>query len=100
MEQRYEIQYHALTDQYLLHNKNSGAHLIFSSLDSALFSLGHVRQLPLIDASLLEADADYLVRVRSRLDFRSLPVPLQLKAYLSSEWRVSSEWYPWELRAD
>lgn len=97
LEQRYEIQYHALSEQYLLRNLNSGSQFVYSSLDSALATLGKLDRVPILDAHLLQENEHYKVRVRSRLDFDSLPVPLQLKAYVSSDWWLSSGWYSWDL---
>jgi hypothetical protein len=97
LEQRYEIQYMALTDQYLLINKNSGSQFVYSALDEALFTLEKINSLPIIDAHLLNGDDHYMVRVRSRLDFDSLPAPLRLKAYFSNEWWLTSGWYSWDL---
>ncbi len=39
LEQRYEIRYLALTDQYLLNNKNSGSQFAYSTLGEALATL-------------------------------------------------------------
>lgn len=97
LEQRYEIQYLALTGQYLLSNKNSGAKHVFAKLEDALRSLGRIKDLPIIDAHLLNSKEHYMVQARSRLDLDSLPVPLRLKAYFSSEWWLSSGWYSWDL---
>ena len=97
LEQRYEIKYHALSDQYLLRNINSGSQFAYSTLDSALSAIGRIEQLPILDEHLLQAEKHYMVRVRSRLDLDSLPAPLLLKAYVSSEWWLSSGWYSWDL---
>lgn len=97
LEQRYEIQYHALSDQYLLRSLNSGSQFVYSTLDAVLRNLGRIEQLPIIDSHLLQAEEHYKVRVRSRLDLGSLPVPMQLKAYVSSKWWLSSGWYAWDL---
>ena len=97
LEQRYEIQYRALTDQYLLSNKNSGAQFVYSTLEDALSTLEKIDNLPIIDAHLLNDDDHYMVQVRSRLDFDSLPAPLRLKAYFSDEWWLTSGWYSWDL---
>jgi hypothetical protein len=97
LEQRYEIQYLALTDQYLLNNKNSGSHFAFSTLGGALATLETIESLPIIDAHLLNENDRYKVRVRSRLDFDSLPPPLRLKAYFSNDWWLTSGWYSWDL---
>lgn len=97
LEQRYEIQYHTLADQYLLRSINSGSQFVYSNLNAALRALGKIEQLPILDAHLLQADEHYKVRVRSRLDLGSLPAPIQLKAYVSSNWWLSSGWYSWDL---
>lgn len=97
LEQRYELQYHALSDQYLLRGLNSGSQFVYTTLDAALATLGRIEQLPILDSHLLQANEHYKVRVRSRLDLGSLPVPMQLKAYVSSEWWLSSGWYSWDL---
>lgn len=98
LEQRYQLQYHALSEQYLLANLNSGSQDSYITLDAALFFLGRVRELPIIDAQLLEETQDYHVRVRSHLDFGSLPVPLQLRAHVSRDWRLGADWFSWPLK--
>ena len=97
LEQRYEIQYLALTDQYLLNNKNSGSQFVYPTLDKALATLEKIDSLPIIDAYLLNENDHYMVQVRSRLDFDSLPAPLRLKAYFSNEWWLTSGWHSWDL---
>ncbi len=97
LEQHYEIQYHTLADQYLLRNINSGSQFVYSTLNATLDALGKIKQLPILDAHLLQAEKHYKVRARSRLDLGSLPVPMQLKAYISSEWWLNSGWYSWDL---
>lgn len=98
LEQQYQLQYHALTEQYLLRNLNSGAENIYPTLDAALFSMGRVRELPLIDAQLVEDNAAYQVRIRAHLDSGSLPVPLQLRTYVSRDWQLSTDWFTWPLQ--
>lgn len=97
LKQRYQIQYHALSEKYLLRNQNSGAQATFTNLDDALAWLGDVGEIPIIDAHLLEPGERYMVRVRSRLDIDKLPVPLRLEAYVSSAWWLTSGWYSWDL---
>jgi len=97
LKQRYRIQYHALSDKYLLRNLNSGLQATFTRLDDALASLGNIGEIPIIDAHLLDPGERYMVRVRSRLDIDKLPVPLRLEAYVSSDWWLTSGWYSWDL---
>jgi hypothetical protein len=97
LEQGYLLIYHALSKKFIIHNLNSGTQTDYSSLSSALFALGHLQNLPLIDAKLLEADARYSLQLRTQLDIESLPAPMRPLAYISSDWRLQSDWYVWPL---
>ncbi len=96
--QRYQLQYHALTKRYIVRNLNSGGQHSYSTLGSALHALGDIEQLPILDKNLLAADTTYTVRARVHLDIESLPAPLRPLAYISSGWRLGSEWYTWSLQ--
>ena len=97
LKQQYRIQFHALSKQYLVKNLNSGEQNYFQTLHSALSSLEYVRDLPIIDQSLLNPNEKYLVRLRAGIDLDALPVPLRLFAYFSPSWHLSSDWYSWSL---
>lgn len=98
LEQRYELQYHALTQQYLLRNLNSGSQLALPSLEALESVLGAVVDLPILDSNLLDPQERYTGRLLARVDTDALPVPLRLLSYFSSDWRVSSEWFTWSLQ--
>lgn len=96
LEQRYELDYHALTRQYMLRNINIGTQSSHPSRAAALNALGRIVSLPLIDANLLlEPNAAYIGRLRVSVDTEALPVPLRLRALVMPEWRLSSEWHEW-----
>ena len=94
LEQRYQLQYHALSEQYIVRNLNSGAQYTFFSLIAALQKIGHIDHLPIIDEQLLEESSDDQVyaRIRTQLGFDNLPVPLKLNALISRSWWLSSDW--------
>lgn len=99
LEQRYQLQFHALTEQYIVRNLNSGAQYNFFSLTAALQKIGNIDHLPLIDEKLL-ADKDrkhYYARIRTHLGFDNLPVPLKLNALVSRSWWLGSEWVELDL---
>lgn len=98
LEQGYLLLYHALTEKYLVTNLNSSAQNNYRSLQAALAALGHIRSLPILDEKLLEPEARYFVNVRMHLDIESLPAPMRPFAYLSSDWRLESDWYSWPLQ--
>ncbi len=97
LQQGYLLLYHALSGTFIIHNLNSGTQDHYRNLDTALEALGHVRNLPLIDAKLLAPDKDYAVRLRAHLDIESLPAPMRPMAYISADWDLDSGWYTWPL---
>lgn len=98
LSQGFRIEHHALTNQYLLVNLITGERRNFQSLENAIDALGTVTDLPVIDSQRLRPTQTYIAQIRARLDVEALPVPLRPVAYLSSDWRVSSEWYEWEIK--
>lgn len=97
LQQRYRLQYHALSHQYQLHNINSGAFYAFPSLQSALVALGRIDDLPLLDKQLIQPDEKYEVLLHTELDIEALPSPLRPVAYITPAWRLDSDWYTWSL---
>lgn len=95
---RHKLKYRALTQQYQLENLTTGEIESFTSLNSALNHLRQLRNFPLIDASLLQPDQDYLLGVSTNLDIEALPTPLRALAYVTSDWYRSSAWFTLPLR--
>ncbi len=98
LEQRYELHYYPLSDQYLVRNLNSGALYAYPSLDSALDALGHIQRLPLLDSKLVQPGEEYEVELRARLDIEALPAPLRPVAYVTPGWHLGSGWYTCSLQ--
>jgi hypothetical protein len=97
LQQRYRLQYHALSHQYLLQKLNSGAFYAFQSLAAARDAMGTLRDFPLLDQQLVEADEQYEVLLHAELDIEALPSPLRPLAYITPAWRLNSDWYTWSL---
>ena len=99
LEQRYQLQFHALTEQFIVRNLNSGAQYTFFSLTAALQKIGNIDHLPLIDEKLLSGkdNKKYYARIRTQLSFDNLPVPLKLNALISRSWWLSSDWIELDL---
>ena len=95
--QSYGLQYHALSQRYIVANLNTGEQSSFATLFSALNSLGRITQLPLIDAALLDPDGVYDIRIRAILSTEDIPGPLRLLAFWRRDWSLESEWYTWQL---
>jgi len=97
---RRELSYHALSGQYLV-GRVSAAPVdreSFTSLSEALGELGALDGVALTLGETLDADAQYLLDVRVRLDVEALPSLLRPVAYTSSDWNLNSEWTRWKVQ--
>ena len=97
LKQRYTLQFHALTERYILRNLNSGEEATFGSLEAALNEAGTVRGLPVIDDALLNPDKRYHVNLRTVMDIKELGGPLGLLRLFWNDWRSESDWIRWRL---
>ena len=100
LRQAYQLEYHALSERYIVLNVNSGEQASFGSLFAALEFLGRVERLPLIDTAVLDDGRGYYVRLRAVLDEEQFPGPLRLLAFWRRDWSIASEWYRWPLRSE
>jgi hypothetical protein len=100
LRQLFQLEYHALSERYIVQNLNSGNQDSFGTLFAALSFLGRVEHLPFIDEAILEGDRDYDVRLRAVLDVEQFPGPLRLLAFWRRDWSLASEWYRWPLQSD
>ncbi len=92
LRQRFQLEYHALSERYIVMNVNSSQQESFGSLFGALNFLGRVDKLPLLDASLLEDSREYKLRMRAFLDVEKFPGPLRLLAFWRRDWSLASDW--------
>lgn len=98
LSQRYRLRFHDLSGRYILSNLNSGDSANYTYESALLGALGNVEMLPIIDRRLLEEGETYQVSIRARLDLSELPQPLRSLALVSRQWRLSSDWYRWQLQ--
>lgn len=96
IKQRRQLQYHALSQSYLVKDPEAGTHGNYRRLDDALHAAGSIRNLFLTDQQM-NAGRRYNIRLRGSLDIESLPTPVRLPAYVSSAWDMKSKWYAWPL---
>ncbi len=96
LQQELRLHYHALSEQYVVQNLNSGALHSYHSRGVALSALGRLRDFPLIDKQLLAPEEEFLLRMQARLNIEALPQPLRPIAYTTPAWRqLKSDWYQW-----
>lgn len=94
---RYELEYRPLSQRYIVSNLNSGDQDSFATLYSALNNLGRIQDLPVLDLSILDSEADYRLRLQALLSTRQYPAPLRLLFFWRDEWQLKSEWFEWSL---
>lgn len=93
-----QLAYHPLSQRYLVRELATGEVESFASYRAAVARLGQVSDVPLIDTRLLDADAQYRVRIRAVLDLEEYSAPLRVYAKFWQDWTIASEWYEWVLR--
>lgn len=93
----YQLLYNALSRRFVVRNLNTGEQDSFATLYSALNTLGRITALPVIDESLLEGDKRYRIRLRTVVDVKDYPAALRLIAFWRDEWRLTSDWFEWQL---
>lgn len=94
---QYELEYRPLSQRYIVRNLNSGDQDSFATLYSALNNLGRIQELPIIDNSLLDPNAEYRIRLQAGLSTRSYPAALRLLFFWRGDWQIKSDWYEWRL---
>ena len=95
LQQHYELVYHALSERYLVRNRNSDEQASFATLDAALDSLRVLANLPILDKALVLRDARHEISVRATVDVRTMPDALRFVLFWADDWRQRSGWYTW-----
>src|SRR6202142_4285203 len=98
LTQRYHLQYNAVSARYVLRNENSGQQESLGTVGAALESLSEVRDLPVLDKSLLPPGRRYEASVRAKVDYGSVPFSLRVLMFWVNEWHRDSSWYTWTLQ--
>lgn len=93
--QRYRLEYHALSLQYLVTNLNTGERRSFTRLPTALDFIGQLIGFPIVDRVLLDDPGRHIGYVRLRLEHNTLPLPLRPAALFSAAWYLETDWRTW-----
>lgn len=94
---RFRVQYHALSERYVLTAVAGGESRSFTALGALFGEFGRIDGLTVIEADRLDGGENYVVRLRAGLDVDALPRPLRTVAYISPQWRLTSDWQSWPL---
>jgi len=95
---RRQVRFLPLSSTYEVIDLENGDKRSFVSRFGAIDALGEIRGRPVVKVEQLKAGETYLMEIRSELDIEALPVPLRPTAYMSSAWKLSSEWSQWRIR--
>jgi hypothetical protein len=93
---RRELDYHAVSDRYLVRDVRSGTQKSFATLEEALADLGGVDNWPVMVEPQLTAGS-YRISVRAGVRRGRLPASLRALMFWTDDWHRVSEWYTWSL---
>lgn len=91
-EIRYELRYHDLSQQYMLHSLDAANHRNFTTLASALNAMGDITSF-ILPPSFTKSTDRTILRLRSGIDLTALPSPMRPGAMISSKWDLNSDWF-------
>ena len=94
---RFQLRYLPLSERYQLMEEESGELQAFTRLRHLLAAINNIN-IKLITGPL--PSGSYELRTRIYLDESRLPAPMQLPAWLSSQWQHDSEWSAWPFRVN
>jgi len=84
------LAYHTLSRQYRV--SRGALYQNFPTLAEALRTVGSVRDWAVVERERLKPEEGYVALLRMRLDSTQLPKPLQVSAFASREWALTSDW--------
>lgn len=90
--QRYRLEYHELSLQYVVTNLNTGRRRAYTRVGIALDRIGNLIGFPLVDRVLVEPPERYSGHVRVLLEHGTLPLPLRPTALFSPSWHLGTQW--------
>ncbi len=93
---RRELNYHAVSDRYVVRDSRSGDQLTFPTVDEALYYLGRVDAWPILVEPQLDG-GNYTISVRAGVRRGHLPATLRAILFWTDDWVRWSEWYTWSL---
>lgn len=95
LSQRWRLQYHALSERYLVVNLNSGEQTSYPTLQASMAALADVHMLPVLDEALISKGNAYEASARvSAVIEGGLPNALRTMMFWV-DWKRVTEWYTW-----
>ncbi len=95
---RRQLRYLPLSSTYEMTDIDRKEIKLYFTRLAAIKAMGTVSNVEVVNEDQLQKNMTYLMEIRSKLDIEALPVPLRPTAYMSSGWKLSSEWSQWRIR--
>lgn len=93
-----KIQYHPLSNQYIVTQQNRGNKHDFKNLHQALKFIGTIREQPIKIPHTLHQEKKYTAYIRTKINTDDLPAPLKIATYIHGTWKLSSAWQACKLQ--
>lgn len=97
LQQRWRLEYDALSERHVVVNLNSRAQATYPSLGEALADLSRIDALPLIDEDLLVKGSRHDISLRASVEIGGISTAVKILVFWR-EWSRSTEWYTWSIR--
>jgi hypothetical protein len=97
MTLRHELNYHAVTDRYVLRDEAGVEQESFPTLEAALDRLGRIEDLPILVESQLHGEAPWQIAVRAGVRRGRMPDALRALVFWTDDWHRTTDWYTWML---
>ena len=97
IDQQWRLQYHALSDRWLVTHLNTGLQTSWPNQAAALDHLSRPRAIPIIDAPLLRGSATYEASLRATAEVGGMPDSLKVLMFWV-QWQRTTDWYTWTVR--
>ena len=94
----HDIRYHALTDRYVLTSPQHPEIRSFSSLSDLFSEIETFNfQSDIMGETLPDSKHGYKLQLRIALDKTTLPAPLRVMTFVSTDWRLKSDIHEWSI---
>ena len=94
---KYQLNYHALSQHYLLTRNDTNEHWNFSNSSAALRKLSELRKYILPDINISKGSGDYSILGVANMAPETLNLPLRIQSLFNEEYSLVSEGILWPL---
>ncbi len=95
---RYQIQNHDVLNLYSVKLLKNNENNMFSTLAGAIDFIAKIRNLVVLEQSMIEQGERYQLGLKIDFERESLPVPIRPFSYFDKQWGLSSQWALWPLK--